>query len=270
MVRRALDVDPETGGRRWTDHAFLYGAYELSELGYAVTDHAAQSRTVHTGMQLITSSETRQQAYVGISRGTETNLALVFTVTPKPADPRPGTRPAPELARFHRLTKERVGEVLPGPRHGGREPVGVLADVLERDGAELSALETQERSFAAADNLAILHAQWQSEMSAAKAERYREMTMRALPEGYRGDPGHQASGCGALFEMPSWPGWTPRKYSAPQSESAILPGYVMWPVCWTPGSGGAWPGWSRSRSRPGASAYRGSAPSIRRTSRNWH
>jgi hypothetical protein len=63
---------------------------------------------------------------------------------------------------------------------------------LDRDGAELSALETQERSFAASDNLAILHVQWQSETSAARVERYREMTMRILPEGYRGDLGHQA------------------------------------------------------------------------------
>ncbi|HEV8526296.1 MAG TPA: MobF family relaxase [Actinomycetes bacterium] len=192
VVRRALDVDPQTGGRRWTDHAFLYGAYELAELGYAVTDHAAQSRTVHTGMQLITGSETRQQAYVGISRGTETNLALVYTVTPKLADPRPGARPAPELGRFQRLTRERVGEVLPEQRQVGREAVGVLADVLERDGAELSALETQELSFSASDNLAILHAQWQSETSAPQAERYHEMTMRTLPAGYRGDLGHQA------------------------------------------------------------------------------
>src|SRR4029450_605536 len=190
-VCRALDVDPRTGVRRWTDHAFSYGGYELCELGYAVTDHAAQSRTVHTGMQLVAGFETRQQAYVGISRGTKKNGALVFTVTPKLADPRPGTRPAPELARFQRLTTERAGEALPAPRRAGHEAAGVLADVLDRDGAELSALETQERSFSGSDNLAILHAQWQSETSAARAERYREVTMRMLPEGYRGDFGHQ-------------------------------------------------------------------------------
>jgi conjugative relaxase-like TrwC/TraI family protein len=191
-VRRALDVDPQTGGRRWTDHAFSYGGYELCELGYAVTDHAAQSRTVHTGIQLVTGSETRQQAYVGISRGTENNVALVFTVTPKLADPRPGTRPAPELARFQRLTTERAGEALPAPRRASHEAAGVLADVLDRDGAELAALETQQRSSSSSDNLAILHAQWQSETAAARAQRYREMTMRTLPEGYRGDLGHQA------------------------------------------------------------------------------
>jgi hypothetical protein len=127
-----------------------------------------------------------------MSRGTKQNVALVFTVTPKLADPRPGTRPAPELARFQRLTTERTGEALRAPRPASHEAAGVLADVLERDGAELSALETQERSFSGSDNLAILHAQWQSETSAARARRYYEITMRTLPESSRGDLGHQA------------------------------------------------------------------------------
>jgi hypothetical protein len=104
----------------------------------------------------------------------------------------PGTRPALELARFQRLTTERAGEALPAPWSAGREAVGVLADVLERDGAELSALETQERSFSSSDNLSILNAQWQTAISTARGERYREMTMRTLPEDYRGDLGHQA------------------------------------------------------------------------------
>ena len=45
LVRRALDADPETGQRRWTHRHFLYASYETAELGYAVTDHAAQGRT---------------------------------------------------------------------------------------------------------------------------------------------------------------------------------------------------------------------------------
>jgi AAA domain len=46
LVRRALDADQETGQRRWTDRQFLYADCEDAELGYAVTDHAAQDRTV--------------------------------------------------------------------------------------------------------------------------------------------------------------------------------------------------------------------------------
>ena len=46
IVRRALDADPRTGQRRWTDQHFLYANYGDAELGYAVTDHVAQGRTV--------------------------------------------------------------------------------------------------------------------------------------------------------------------------------------------------------------------------------
>ena len=41
VVRRALDPDPATGRRRWTDHTFLYQHFSDAELGYAVTDHVA-------------------------------------------------------------------------------------------------------------------------------------------------------------------------------------------------------------------------------------
>jgi AAA domain/TrwC relaxase len=47
IVRRALDADPGTGQRRWTDRHFVFNSYKDAELGYAVTDHAAQGRTVH-------------------------------------------------------------------------------------------------------------------------------------------------------------------------------------------------------------------------------
>src|ERR1035437_8516725 len=46
VVRRALDADPRTGQRRWTSQAFTYASYHDAELGYAVTDHTAQGRTV--------------------------------------------------------------------------------------------------------------------------------------------------------------------------------------------------------------------------------
>ena len=58
----AVDADPCTGQRRWTDRQFLYASYENAELGYAVTDHVAQGRTVHTGRAVITGTEDRQHA----------------------------------------------------------------------------------------------------------------------------------------------------------------------------------------------------------------
>jgi AAA domain/TrwC relaxase len=115
IVRRALDADPRTGERRWTGRTFVYANYADAELGYAVTDHAAQGRTVHTGLAVITGTEDRQHAYVALSRGTDVNFAYVFTTSPKQADPAPGPRPAPELTRYDQISSERTGVRAPDP-----------------------------------------------------------------------------------------------------------------------------------------------------------
>ena len=47
-----------------------------------------------------------------MTRGTDVNLAFVFTTPARPADPQPGTRPAPELDRYDRIRRERAG--IPG------------------------------------------------------------------------------------------------------------------------------------------------------------
>jgi hypothetical protein len=193
MVRRALDPDPQTGQRRWTERKFLYRGYRNSELGYAVTDHVAQSRTVHTGLALITGTEDRQHAYVALSRGAERNFAFVFTVSPKLADPAPGCRPAPELARHDKITAQREGQPATPPksaRQGGA--LGVLAAVLERDGQELSASETRQRNLSNADHLAVLNAIWTGETGVVREQRYRDLLAKALPAEYRGQPSHQA------------------------------------------------------------------------------
>jgi hypothetical protein len=95
IVRRALDADPATRQRRWTPHQFVFAGFQNAELGYAVTDRVAQSRTVHTGLAVINGTEDRQHAYVAISRGTDAAVAYVFTMSPKLADLAPGPRPAP-------------------------------------------------------------------------------------------------------------------------------------------------------------------------------
>jgi len=95
LVRRALDADPATGQRRWTSHRFLYAGYADAELGYAVTDHVAQGRTVTAGLAVICGTEDRQHLYVALTRGTTTNMAYVFTRSPKRADPPPRAPPPP-------------------------------------------------------------------------------------------------------------------------------------------------------------------------------
>ena len=142
---------------------------------------------------MITGTEDRQHAYVALTRGTDTNTAYVFTLSPKIADPTPGPRPAPELARYDRLTAERGSEPADaGQTAGTGDALGVLSDVLERDGQQLSALQTQQQALSNADHLAILHAIWTAETSPAREQRYKKLLMDALPPGYRQEPSHQA------------------------------------------------------------------------------
>jgi hypothetical protein len=192
-----LDPDTATGQRRFTDRAFRYTGYQTSNLAYAITGHSAQGATVHTGITLVTGTEDRQWLYPAMTRGTDVNLAFVFTTPARPADPRPGTRSAPELDRYARIRYERQGfpALQPGSDTGGvdpREPIAVLADVLSRDGAELSAAEIGRRNLANADHLAVLHSIWTAETRDARHDRYHELVAAALPPGHRGVLSHRA------------------------------------------------------------------------------
>ena len=124
MVRRMLGPDPATGQRRFTDRAFRYDGYQSADLAYAVTGHSAQGATVLTGIALVTGAEDRQWLYPAMTRGTDTNLAYVFTTPARPADPQPGTRPAPELDRYERLRRERAGYLPDEPSPGGPDRAG--------------------------------------------------------------------------------------------------------------------------------------------------
>ena len=193
VVRRALDADPATRQRRWTDRTFLYSLFGDAELGYAVTDHVGMGRTVHTGLAVIIGTEDRQHAYVALTRGTDANLAYVFTTSPKQADPVPGPRPAPELARYDQIHAERAG--VPAPATGPAPPgtaLGVLAGVLARDGQQASATQTRQQALADADHLAVLHAIWTAETTAARQQRYRDLLLAALPPEHRRGTSHQA------------------------------------------------------------------------------
>ncbi len=139
---------------------------------------------MHTGLAVITGTEDRQHAYVALTRGTDVNTAYVFTQSPKRADPVPGPRPAPELARYDRLaTTWRPGRAR--RQHAAGEALAVLAGVLDRDGQQLSATQTRSQALADADHLAILHAIWTAETTPARDQRYRDLLMAALPPGYR-------------------------------------------------------------------------------------
>jgi hypothetical protein len=153
---------------------------------------------VHTGIAVVTGTEDRQWLYPAMTRGTDMNAAFVFTTPARPADPRPSTRPAPELGRYDRIRREHAGYPpgLPGAAVPGnlglREPVAVLADVLGRDGAELSATQVMRRNLVNADHLGVLHAIWTAETTAARHDRYRDLVLAALPPGHRQDLSGQA------------------------------------------------------------------------------
>jgi conjugative relaxase-like TrwC/TraI family protein len=212
VVRRALDADPSTGQRRWTDQHFVYAKYADAELGYAVTDHTAQGRTVHTGLAVITGTEDRQHAYVALTRGTRNNTAYVFTLSPKLADPAPGPRPAPELARYDKLTTAPSTGPDPVPAlRNTRDELAVLADVLKRDGQQLSASQTWQQALADADHLAILHAIWTAETTPAREQRYLDLLMTALPPGHQQEPGHQAKWLWRTLRVAELAGLDPRQ-----------------------------------------------------------
>jgi len=192
LVHRALDADPATGQRRWTDRQFLYANFEEAEPGYAVTDHAAQGRTVHTGLAVLAGTEDRQHAYVALTRGTHDNTAYVFTQSTKRADPVPGPRPAPELARFDLFTAQAAGPGPVIPPADVRDPLAVLAEVLGRDGQQLSATQAWQQALADADHLAVLHAIWIAETTQAHHQRYQGMLDDVLPPGYQQVPTHRA------------------------------------------------------------------------------
>ncbi len=139
-----------------------------------------------------------------------------------PARPRTGPLRA-DPARTRRLPAgpaPRAGPGSPDPR----EPIAVLADILDRDGAELSATEIRQRNLANADHLAILDAIWAAETRPARHDRYRELVMAALPPGLpaRALPPGQVAVPDAARRRNS-PAWTPPRSPARRSSPGTWP-----------------------------------------------
>ena len=114
-------------------------------------------------------------------------------MSPKRADPAPGPRPAPELARYDQNTAERSGPPAPAtpPAQTG-EALAVLSAVVDRDGQLASATQDRHRALTSADHLAILNAIWTDQTAQAREQRYKALLAASLPPGYRRQPGHQA------------------------------------------------------------------------------
>jgi TrwC relaxase/AAA domain len=191
-VRRLAGRDPVTGEPRWSARFQVPRRYlaDHCTLAYATTQHAALGRTVDTAHVLVDGQGDRQGLYVAMSRGREANYAYCITDYPRAADVRAGSQPAPELARARRLTAERAGQPARAPHESdrrdkkalpARDPVSVLAGVLERDGSELSATETLQLDLSCADHLAVLGSIWDDLARRAQTARFAQSLRETLP-----------------------------------------------------------------------------------------
>ena len=121
---------------------------EHVELAYATTAYRAQGRTVATAHALVSPTTTREVLYVSATRGREENRLYVDTCF----DPDPPTS-HPGLAR-------------------PQSPRAVLAAVLAREGAEVSAHEAIRRAQREAGSFAVLAAEYSSIARDAQQQRF--------------------------------------------------------------------------------------------------
>jgi hypothetical protein len=184
-VQRLTGRDDQ-GHELWSAVFDLPAAYVRADtqLGYAVTWHSAEGATVDEGISVFTGTEDRQSVNVGMTRGRNRNDAYVISNSTL-ADPAPGTRSAPELDRYHHLEAERQGWADPparDPAKSAAEAEAILAQCLNRDGREPSALEYQEKAWSDADRLDALAVQWQHATRDADRQRYADAVHAVLPQ----------------------------------------------------------------------------------------
>jgi len=185
-VRKATGRDPDTGQPVFDGRTMLRKGVRHADAAYARTVHVAQGGQGTTGIAVVTGDENRQWLYPAMTRGTDANYAYVMTGSPRAADPAAGPAPAPELARFDRAERLREGIPPESPEQaeGQREAAAVLADIIGRDGTELSATEYRARQLANADHLGLLDAMWQDATAGPRVARYRQILDEVVPPVY--------------------------------------------------------------------------------------
>ena len=191
LVRKAAGRDPVTGEPVFGGDVITRASLRQFDAAYARTVHAAQGGQGAIGLAVVTGNEDRQWLYPAMTRGTDANYAFVMTESPRKSDPAAGPEAAPELARYDRLERIRAGLELPPaePEEDAaaadhREAAAVLADVVERDGTELSATEYRQRQLANADHLGLLEPMWQDATAGPRIARYRQILDEVVPAVY--------------------------------------------------------------------------------------
>ncbi|MGR0221548.1 MobF family relaxase [Agromyces sp. ZXT2-6] len=162
-VRRDGGLEVRRPERSWRGTVVLPAAYVRRhvELGYAVTAHRAQGITTDTSHVVVASGTTRENLYVAMTRGRESNAAYVAIDRPDVSHigPRPGDAEKPTARR-------------------------VLYGVLQHVGAELSAHETLAGEQDAWASIAQLAAEYETIAAAAQRGRWTELVRGCgLPPG---------------------------------------------------------------------------------------
>jgi conjugative relaxase-like TrwC/TraI family protein len=162
-VSRLIRPDRADGERTWSSPFTITNSYAQAycDLGYARTWHTVEGQTVSVSIAVASDQRTREGLYVAMSRGAQRNEVYAYPSAQEPAESVIGQPPAPdpELARQRRLQTDRENAGL-GTAVDTHDPITILAAVVRRDDAELSATETQERALSNADHLGTLHAIW--------------------------------------------------------------------------------------------------------------
>jgi len=185
-VERLTGRDPATGAKQWSAPFELERSYfwKHAHLAYAVTFHAAEGRTVDSGIAVFTGDEDRQAVTVAMTRGRDSNHAYVITGW-NVADPKPGPEPAPELDRWARIQAEWAGldpdtSTITEGTHKDATAEEILGRCLDNDGRELSATGTREAEWSDADRLDVLGYQWRHVHRQASQHRYEQALREAL------------------------------------------------------------------------------------------
>lgn len=175
-VRRLTGHDQETGRRAWSAPFAVSRAYAAAncDLGYALTWHTVEGRTVSVGIALASDKRTRSGLYVAMARGEQRNEVYAYPSAQEPAASMVGQGPAPdpEVTRQRRLQADRDGTGRAAAAAGGHDPIAILAPVVRRGTSEMSATETREQALSNADHLGVLYSIWQDQCRAEATARY--------------------------------------------------------------------------------------------------
>ncbi len=138
-------------GLKWGGSVVLPASYvaESLDLGYAVTSYRAQGITTDSAHVLVDQTMTRENLYVALTRGRESNIAYV--ATDRPDASHEGPHPADNAEATAR---------------------SVLYGVLHHVGAELSAHETITAEHEQWGSIAQLAAEYETIAAAAQQDRW--------------------------------------------------------------------------------------------------